>query len=60
MKKYKERKILNFKLGISADEAAEYFAADVRRVLDEARAQQARDDAAAAHFKEYLKSKVRW
>lgn len=57
-KKYKERRILDFKLGISPEKTAEYFADDMRRVLEEARAQEAKDKAAEQRMKDYLKSKI--
>jgi hypothetical protein len=59
LKKYNERRSIDFKLGISSpDGAAEFVAGDIRRVLDEARQRDAREQAQGDGLRELMKKKI--
>ncbi|MGB3155613.1 MAG: hypothetical protein WBB06_13490, partial [Chitinophagaceae bacterium] len=59
LKKYNERRSIDFKLGItSPDGAAESVADDILKVLEEARNKEAQEQAQSDWFREYQKKKI--
>jgi len=58
MKKYKQAKILAWRVGMNPDEAGEFVVDEMRKVLDEAREREAQDKMAEERMRAYFKAKL--